>query len=32
VWITDVLDAEGTTLAALIGATYRHLDVSREDE
>jgi len=32
VWITDVLDAEGTALAALIGATYRHLDVSREDE
>jgi 3alpha(or 20beta)-hydroxysteroid dehydrogenase len=32
VWITDVLDGEGATLAGSIGATYRHLDVSREEE
>lgn len=32
VWITDVLDREGAELAAAIGAQYRHLDVSREEE
>ncbi len=32
VWITDVLDEEGQALAEEIGAQYRHLDVSSEEE
>jgi len=27
VWLTDVLDAEGQSLAAEVGGEYRHLDV-----
>lgn len=30
VWLTDVLDAEGSAVAAEFGATYRHLDVREE--
>lgn len=30
VWMADVLDEPGETLAAEIGATYRHLDVASE--
>jgi 3alpha(or 20beta)-hydroxysteroid dehydrogenase len=30
VWLTDVLDQEGTALAEEIGGTYRHLDVRDE--
>lgn len=30
VWLTDVLDPEGTALAEEIGGTYRHLDVRDE--
>lgn len=32
VWIADVLDVEGEELAAELGAEYRHLDVSDEDQ
>ena len=31
VWLTDVLDAEGQSLAAEIGGEYRHLDVRDAD-
>lgn len=30
VWLTDVLDADGSALAEEIGGTYRHLDVRDE--
>ncbi|MGD8831236.1 MAG: SDR family oxidoreductase [Pseudomonadales bacterium] len=30
VWLTDVLDADGTAVAEAIGGTYRHLDVRDE--
>lgn len=30
VWLTDVLDADGTAVAEEIGGTYRHLDVRDE--
>lgn len=32
VWLSDVLDGEGETLAAELGATYRRLDVRNEQE
>jgi len=32
VWLTDVLDAEGESVAADIGGTYRHLDVRDESQ
>jgi 3alpha(or 20beta)-hydroxysteroid dehydrogenase len=32
VWLTDVLDEDGTAMAEAAGGTYRHLDVRNEDE
>ena len=32
VWLTDVLDTDGKTVAAEIGGTYRHLDVREESQ
>ena len=32
VWLTDVLDAEGESVAADIDGVYRHLDVRKESE
>jgi 3alpha(or 20beta)-hydroxysteroid dehydrogenase len=32
VWLTDVLDEDGTAMAESAGGTYRHLDVRDEDE
>jgi len=32
VWLTDVLDEDGTAMAQAAGGTYRHLDVRDEDE
>jgi 3alpha(or 20beta)-hydroxysteroid dehydrogenase len=32
VWITDVLDEQGTQLAESLGLRYRHLDVSNETQ